>query len=85
MQFTLNSFYVMSYHFFIEQNINKSFMSFFLFTPLAFVNSSSSTLINEYIFDFNPINLLTFLPLNSSFILPKTFLLTESKNFESNG
>ena len=47
MQFTLNSFHVMSDQFFIKQNINKFFLSYVLFTPFAFVTSLSSTLINE--------------------------------------
>ena len=82
MQITLNSFPVMSYHLFIEQNNNKFFMSYFSFTTL--VSSSSSTLINEYIFDFNPTNSLIIFPLNSSFIIPTTFLLNKSENFEFN-
>ena len=54
----------------------------FLFTAFAFVTSLSSALINENIFYFNPTNSLIIFPLNSSYILPITFLLTGSKNFE---
>ena len=92
MEFTFNSFCVMSYYFFIKQN-NKFFMSYnflqffttFLLTPFDFLFSLPSTLTKEYIFDFNPTNSLIISPLNSSVILPITFLLTASKKFESCG
>ena len=83
MQSTLNSFHVMSYHFSIEQILYVLFHFFFFF--FAFVTSLLSILIKKYIFDFNPTNPLIIFPLNSSFNLPITFLLTGSKNFESNG
>ena len=57
----------------------------FLLTHFASLFFSLSTSIKEYIFDFNPTNLLIIFPLNSSFILPITFLLTRSKKFESCG
>ena len=49
----------------------------------AFLFSSLSTVTTGYIFDFNPTNSQIIFLLNSCFILPITFLLTGSKNFES--
>ena len=43
-----------------------------LFTPFAFLTSSISTAINEYIFDFNLIKSLIAFPFNSSFVLSIT-------------
>ena len=57
----------------------------FLLTRFAFLTLSLSTVTREYIFDFNPTNSLIIFPLTSSFILPITFLLTGSKNFECSG
>ena len=57
----------------------------FSLTHLNFLISLPSTAIKEYILDFNRTNSLTVLPLNLSFILPITFLLKISKNFESCG
>ena len=48
----------------------------FLLTLFAFLINPSSTAIKEYIFDFNLTNSPIIFPLNSSFILPITFLLT---------
>ena len=50
----------------------------FLFIPFALLTSLLSTLINEYILFFNPINSLILVPLNSSFILPNNFLFEMS-------
>ena len=82
MQFTLNSFHVMSHYFLLNKTPTDILCFIFLFAPFASVTSSSSKLINEYFFYFNPTNSLIIFPLNSSFILPITFLLTGSKNFE---
>ena len=57
----------------------------FLLTPFAFLSSSPSAAIYENIFEFNLTNSLIIFPLNSSFILPISFLLTRSKSFESCG
>ena len=54
-------------------------------TLFAFLLSLSSTSTKEYTFDFTPTSSLIIIALNLSFILPVTFLLTESKNFESCG
>ena len=54
-----------------------------LLTPLAFLFSIPSTAINEYIFDFNLTHSLIIFPLNSSFILPSTFVLTGSKTLNA--
>ena len=70
--------------FLLNETSTNSLCLILLFIPFAFVTSSSYTALNEYIFDFNPTNSFLF-PLNSSFILPITFLLTGSKNFEFNG
>ena len=58
------------------------FLTTLLLTHFAFLFSSYSTSIIENIFDFNPTNPLIIFPLNSSFILPITILLTGSKNFK---
>ena len=55
-QFTLNSFHFIFYSFFIKQNISILFMSYVFSTHFAFLFSSLSTSIKEYIFDFNPTN-----------------------------
>ena len=55
------------------------FSTTFSLTPFAFLTSSLSTEINKYAFDFNPTNSPIIYPLNSSFILPTTFLLIGSK------
>ena len=59
----MNSFYLM-------------ILKTLLLTPFAFLFSLPSTSIDEYIFDFNSANSLIIFPLNSSFILPKSFLST---------
>ena len=56
-----------------------TFLTTFLLNAFAFLFSFPSTSINEYIFDFNLRNSLIIFPLNSFFILPKTFLLTGLK------
>ena len=61
------------------------FLTIFLLTHFAFLISPPSTEIKEYIFGFNPTNLLIIFPLNSSFILPISFLLAGSKTIESYG
>ena len=60
------------------------FLTTFLFTPFACLTSSLSTETSDYIFNFNPTNSLIIFPSNPSFILPITFLLAGSKNFEFN-
>ena len=91
MQFTLNSFHFFFFFFFFlsffllkkaGNSLCLIFLTTFLFTPFPFLTYSSSTAINEYIFDFNSTNSLSFFPLNSSLILPINFLLTGSKKFE---
>ena len=59
------------------------FLTTLLLTSFAFLTSSPSTAISEYIFDFHPTNSLIIFSLNSPFILPITFLLIGSKNVES--
>ena len=71
MQFTLNTFNVIL----LNKTSTNSSCLIFLFTIFAFVTSLPSTLINEYVFDFNPTNSLIIFPMNSSFVLPITFLL----------
>ena len=57
MQITLNSCHFMFHHVFIKPTINKFFMSCFFnnmfMNSFAFLISSPSTAINEYIFNFN--------------------------------
>ena len=83
MQFTLNSFHVMSHYFCNKQSIDTFFMSYafnnIFVDTIFFFNFSTLTAIEEYIFDFNHINSLIIFALNSPFILPITFLLTGSK------
>ena len=54
-----------------------------IFTPFAVLDSLPSIFFMEYIFDFNPTNSPVIFHSYSSFILPITFLLVGSKNFES--
>ena len=58
------------------------FLAKFLLTPFAFLTYLLFPAINENIFDFDPAKPLIISPLNSLFILPITFLLAGSKNFE---
>ena len=53
-----------------------------MFTPYTVLTSALSSEAIQNIFDFNPISLLTGIPLNSSFILPITFWLVRSKKFD---
>ena len=88
MHFALNFFHFMFYNFFINEKISFSsnalwvvILTMFLLNLFAYLISSSSRAINEYIFDFHRANSLVIFPLNSYFILPIAFLLTGSKNF----
>ena len=86
MQFTLNSFQVMSHYFCIKQSTKKFFMSYafnnIFIDPCILLTSLLSTAIKEHIFDFNATNSLSFLWIHFPFI---NNFLTGSKNFESCG
>ena len=80
MQYNLYSFH----YFCIKQSINKLFMSYafnntFIDSFCFFLTYWSTTLTKEYVFNCNPTNPLIIFPLNFSFLLPITFLLTGSK------
>ena len=66
--------------------LNKTFSyspnSIDISTPFAVLTYSPFSETIQYIFDFNPINLLIGISLNSSFILLITFLLVKWKNFD---
>ena len=60
----------------------NSLNSVAIFTPFAVLVSLPSIPFMEYVFDFNAPNSSFFFFLQTSFILPITFLLASSKNFE---
>ena len=66
-----------SFFHFVKQNISYSPNSVDISTPFAVLTYSPFPETMQYIFDFNPINLLIGIPLNSSFILLITFLLVK--------
>ena len=63
----------------------NSLNSVAIFTPFAVLDSLPSIFFMEYIFHFNPTKISFIFPSFSSFILPITFSLVGSKNFESFG
>ena len=80
MFFTLNYFHFVSLIIFsLNKTSSHSLNVIEIFTPFAMLTSVSSSETIQYIFDFNPINLLIQIPLNSSFILLITLLLPGSK------
>ena len=79
MFLTLNSSHFVSCYFFVEQNVIVIIKFDCDFTPFAKLNSLTSTERIQCIFDFNPMNSLTVIPLNTSLILPITFLLVGQK------
>ena len=69
---------------FLLNNVSlNSLKSVAIFTPFAVLDYLPSIFFMECIFDFNPTNSSIIFPSDSSFILPITFLLVSSKNFES--
>ena len=74
MFFTLSSFHFVLYYFFVKKMFLHSSNSIEIFTPFALLDSLLFFKKIEYIFYFNPSNLLIEMPLYSSFILPITFL-----------
>ena len=73
----------MSNNFLLKRTSLNSLNSVAIFTHLAVFDSLPSIFFIEYIFDFNQINSSIITPPYLSFILPITFLLESSKNFES--
>ena len=82
MFFTLSSFHFVLYYFFVKKMFLHSSNSIEIFTPFALLDSLLFFKKIEYIFYFNPSNLLIEMPLYSSFILPITFLWVGSKIFD---
>ena len=75
----------MSDYFFLNQVSLNSLNSVAILTPFALLESLPSIFFMGYVFDFHPTKSSLIFHPDMSFILPITFLLVSSKNFESFG